>query len=250
VDDQRVGRVVRALRRRLSWRQDDLANSADCSQGMVSLIERGHLGRVSLPVLRRVIAALDASLVLEVRWRAGALERLLDEDHAALVAVVVQLLGSCGWDARVEVTYSEYGERGSYDILAWHAPARILLVIEVKTHLPSAEATLRKLDEKTRLAAKVALERFDWQPAAVARLLVMPESSTLRRRVGRHSGVFMRTFPVRGTAVRGWIHRPTGAISGLWFLSLSSRASRIQRRGGRERIRRPKSPPASDGAGG
>lgn len=91
-------------------------------------------------------------LLLDVRWRAGALDRLLDEDHSAVVGALAELLGKLGWEVQLEVTYSVYGERGSYDILAWHRPTRTLLVIEVKTDVVSVEATLRKLDEKTRLA--------------------------------------------------------------------------------------------------
>jgi transcriptional regulator with XRE-family HTH domain len=133
MDDQRVGRIVRALRRRRGWRQVDLADAAACSQTMVSLTERGHLERVPLPVVRRILAALDASLIVEVRWRAGALDRLLDEDHAVLLARVADFLRRFGWQVEIEVTYSEYGERGSYDILAFHRAAGVLLVVEVKT---------------------------------------------------------------------------------------------------------------------
>jgi Holliday junction resolvase-like predicted endonuclease len=125
----------------------------------VSLIERGHVR--SVLILECVLAALDAQLVLEVRWRAGALDRLLDEDHAALVAAVVTWLTEAGWDVRVEVTYSQFGERGSFDVLAIRDG--VVLVVEVKTDIASAEGTLRKLDEKARLALLVARERFGWQ---------------------------------------------------------------------------------------
>ncbi|HEY8136155.1 MAG TPA: helix-turn-helix domain-containing protein, partial [Candidatus Limnocylindrales bacterium] len=95
MDDQRVGRVVRALRRRLGWTQSDVAARAACAQATVSETERGNLP--SVPILRRVLAALDASMVIDLRWRAGALERLLDEDHARLVGYLVTLLRALGW---------------------------------------------------------------------------------------------------------------------------------------------------------
>ena len=246
MEDQRLGRIVRALRRRRGWRQTDLAIVAGCAQTSVSLIERGHLAHISLPALRHVIAALEATLDLEIRWQGAALDRLLDEDHARLVAKVVELLTRLGWETRVEVTYSEYGERGSYDVLAWHAATRTVLVIEVKTDLPSAEATVRKLDEKTRLARKVAREGLDWRAASVSRVLVMPDESTLRRIVGRHGVYFDRVLPVRGAEVRSWLREPEGQIAALWFLSGSNEAARIHRRGGRHRVRVPKSGPESD----
>ncbi|MDL2334652.1 MAG: helix-turn-helix domain-containing protein [Chloroflexota bacterium] len=145
MDDQRVGRIVRALRRRLGWRQIDLARRAACAQATVSETERGHLP--SVPILRRILAALDAHLVVEVRWRAGELDRLLDADHAMLGALVARLLGEAGWEVRIEVTYNEFGERGSIDLLAFMPATGTLLVLEIKTDMAAVEQTLRKLDE-------------------------------------------------------------------------------------------------------
>lgn len=248
MDDQRVGRIVRALRHRRGWRQLDLAVRASCSQRTVSRAELGHLP--SIPVLRRLFAVLDATLFLEVRWRAGALDRLLDEGHAALVGRLADLLAGLGWDVRVEVTYSEFGERGSIDILAFWRPLGILLVIEVKTDLAAVEAMLRKIDEKVRLAPTVASDRFGWQARQVARLLVLSESSTVRRRVTRQAAVFRRTFPARGVDIRRWLRSPERELAGLWFLSPSRGTTGIQGVGGPERIRRPNRSPRSRGAAG
>jgi transcriptional regulator with XRE-family HTH domain len=237
MDDQRIGRVVRALRRHHGWRQADVAQKAGCSQATISLIERGHLGHVSVPLLRAVLAEIEATLVMDIRWRGAGLERLLDDEHAVLVARVVSLLSRKGWQTRVEVTDSEYGERGSYDILAWHASTMTLLVIEVKTDLPSAEATARKLDEKTRLARKIALDQFGWRPLTVGKLLIMPATSTLRRRVDRHAIYFAAVLPKRGVEVRNWLRDPAGGMAGIWFVSFNDGSSAIQRRGARERVR-------------
>ncbi|MEP7379312.1 MAG: helix-turn-helix transcriptional regulator [Chloroflexota bacterium] len=229
MDDQRIGRVIRALRRRRGWRQIDLARAAGCSQRTVSRAEAGHLP--ALRVLRQILAALDASLVVDIRWRAGALDRLLDEDHSAVVGALAELLGRLGWEVRVEVTYSVFGERGSYDIMAWDPTTLTLLVIEVKTDLASAEATLRKLDEKTRLAPKIARETFGWNARSTVRLLVMPDLSTLRRRIDRRASVFDRALPDRGHAVRRWLRAPSGPIAGLWFLLSYAMAIRGRRAG-------------------
>lgn len=196
-------------------------------------------------MLRRILAALDAHLALEVRWRAGALDRLLDMDHSALVSEVTRLLGLAGWELRVEVTYSERGERGSIDILAFSPASGTLLIIEVKTEVASVEETLRKIDEKVRLAPTVARQRFGWQSRAVGWLLVMPERSTLRRRVASRAALFDRAFPTRGGRIRRWLQTPAGAIAGLWFLSPSQGATGIRGGGGRERVRRPKRPSGS-----
>ncbi len=205
---------------------------------MVSLVERGHGDRVSFGTLRSISAAVDARLVLQLRWRAGDLDRLLDADHAILSAAVVRLLTTAGWEARVEVTYTTRVASGSIDILGWHRPTRTLLVIEVKTEIPSAEATLRKLDEKVTIAAGVARDRFGWQSAAVSRLLVMEDSSTNRRRLAGHMALFDAALPTAGIAVRRWLRDPVGVVSGRMFLSSSDQGAVIRRAGGRHRVRR------------
>jgi len=152
VHDLQLGASIRALRRRRGWRQSDLAAAAGVSQTLVSSIERGHLDGVTIATLRRVMAGLDARLELGVRWRGGSLDRLVDERHASLVGRVVEILRSAGWLVRVEASYSHFGERGSVDVLAFYEPSGTMLVVEVKSELTSIEATLRKLDEKVRLA--------------------------------------------------------------------------------------------------
>ncbi|HEY4190087.1 MAG TPA: hypothetical protein VGM28_06685, partial [Candidatus Limnocylindrales bacterium] len=60
-----------------------------------------------------------------------------------------------------------YGERGSIDILAWHAATRTLLIVEVKTEIASAEEMLRRHDAKVRLGPAIGRERFGIAPGAV-----------------------------------------------------------------------------------
>ena len=183
--------------------------------------------------------------MLDVWWRAGALDRLLDVDHAAIVAALTSLLGAAGWEIRVEVTYNNYGDRGSVDVLAFHPASASLLVIEVKTEIAAVEETLRKIDEKVRLAPNIARDRFGWTPRSLSRLLVLPDLSTLRRRVENQAAILDHVFPVRGRAVRSWVAQPRGAICGLWFLSPIGDSSGIQGKGGRSRVRQPKRPPVN-----
>jgi hypothetical protein len=65
--------------------------------------------------------ALGADLDLFLRWRGERLDRLLDEDHAAIVEAVVRLLREDEWDVAIEVSFSKWGERGSIDVLGFHA---------------------------------------------------------------------------------------------------------------------------------
>jgi transcriptional regulator with XRE-family HTH domain len=232
--DLAIGRACRTVRRRLGWRQVDLAARAGVSQPLISDIERGFVARVSLHTLRRVLAALEIDLVLVARWRGGELDRMLYEDHSAIVEAVTRRLRREGWDTAAEVTFSVYGERGSIDILAWHPPTRSLLVIEVKTMIASAEETLRRLDVKVRLARQVGQERFSASAESVARLLVVADTTTNRRRVARLVATGATTMGTN-RQVRRWLRSPSGDLRGTLFVQAPGRArsgSRRVRHGG------------------
>ena len=149
---------------------------------------------------------------------------------------MAELLRGAGWIVRIEVSYAIYGERGSIDLLVWHEATQTLLVIEVKTDVVSVEETLRKHDEKARLAGRIAAEQFAWRPRAVGRLLVLPGLVTPRRRVERHASVLEVAYPARGVAIRAWLRQPTGPMSGILFLQPAG--GRQLEGVGRRRIRR------------
>jgi hypothetical protein len=100
----------------------------------------------------------------------------------------------------------------------------VLLVVEVKTSLNSIEETLRHHDAKVRLAAREGRERFGWEPVRVSRLLVLPDTSTARRRVDRVKDVLDHPYPLRGREATAWLRQPEAASTGmLMFLSPTPR---------------------------
>ena len=224
-----IGRVVRALRHRKRWRQADLARRAGIGQAAVSRVERGDLAAVSVRTLGRLCAQLGGELVITVRWQGGDLDRLLDRAHAALVERVARLLAGLGWEVFVEVSFSKWGERGSIDVLGWHPMTRSALVVEVKSEVTGVEETLRRHDVKVRLVPAVLHERIGERPALVARLLVLPESSTSRDRIAAHAETFARVYPLRGRPVRAWLRRPSGPMAGILLVreAPGQRARRI-----------------------
>lgn len=219
MDDLRVGRLLRLLRHHQARRQIDVAQAAGLSQAQVSRLEAGRLDGVPLRSVRALARVLGADVVVTLRWRGGDLDRLADERHAALVGATIRVLAAAGWIGQPEVSYSVFGERGSVDILAWHPGAKVLLIVEVETELTSIEETLRVHDAKVRLAAAIARERFGWDTTLAARLLVLPDTTTARRRVRRHELVLGRAYPDRASLVRRWLRKPTGPLSGLLFLA-------------------------------
>ncbi len=236
MDDARLGRLIRFLRHRRGWRQVDLAGRAGVGPDAVVNLESGRLGPMRTSSIRAIVSVFGLSYEIGVRGLGADLDRLLDERHAALLGVCATWLTGLGWQTRSEVSYSEWGERGSVDLLAWHAASGCLLVIEIKTELASIEATLRKLDEKVRLAAAI-VRPFAWRPTSVSRLLVLPEDRTQRRRVTAHASILAGAYPIRTREVRIWCGVPSGSIHGLMFLAGPPASRQGVGRARRERIR-------------
>jgi hypothetical protein len=112
------------------------------------------------------------------------------------------------WLVRIEVSYSRYGERGRVDLLAYHAPTRTLLLVEVKTELVDAQDLLGTFDAKVRLATHVAASVGWPQPRHVVPMLLFPDAATVRRRVTRLAPLFT-DFDVVGRSAVSWLRRPT-----------------------------------------
>ncbi len=240
MDDVRVGMALRELRRRASLRQLDLAHLAGVSQSLISAIECGRIGSVTINTLREVFRAAGAGFDGHVIWRGAALDRLLDARHASLVEASVSRLTRIGWQAHVEVTYSIFGERGSIDVLAGREERSAVTIEEVKSELVRLEETVRKLDEKGRLVReRIAFERFGWRPLVVGRILVLPDTDRARAQVGRHAPVLDVAFPSRGAAVRRWLRDPVGDLSGILFVADASRGGTNANAVGHRRVRRP-----------
>ena len=242
MDDAKIGRALRQLRRRRGLRQKDVAALAGLAQQTISLIECGHAAAFTIDTVRRAFGALGASYEGLVVWRGGGLDRLLDERHAALVSATVARFSALGWEVAVEASYSIYGERGSIDVLAGHATTRSVLVVEVKSELISIEELGRKLDEKTRLARRqLCRERFGWPPTGVGRLLVLPDLDSARRAVARSAALLDGMFPARGPDVRQWLRRPGGDLNGILFVADTNPVGTNARQRGGQRVRGPRS---------
>lgn len=219
--DKEIGRAFRAVRIKKGLRQSDVAQIAGVSQQTVSKIERGVFGRLSVDVIRRVAAAIDARVEIGFRWQGADLVRLIGGRHSAMHEAVAGIFaGLPEWVAQPEVSFSIYGERGIIDILAWHAPTQSLLVIELKTELADLQETLGTFDRKVRLAKTIAQER-GWAANTVSAWLVVAEGSANRARVATHRSMLRGALPDDGRTLRAWLPRPAGQVRALSFLTAS-----------------------------
>jgi transcriptional regulator with XRE-family HTH domain len=231
--------MLRALRRRRGLTQAQLGARCGVSQQAISLVERGHGSKVASATPRRIFAAVDARWEPVVSWRGGGLDRLLDAAHAGIVGATVRRLQALEWQVAIEVMYSEYGERGSVDVLGPRRDRLAMVVIDVKSEIIAADGTVRKLDEKVRIVrTSLGRDRFGFTPRQVGRLLVLPATETARRRVRMLSTLLDTALPDRGASVRQWLRRPDGQLAGVLFHSDTNPRGGTSAPGGSKRVRR------------
>jgi len=190
------------------------------SRSGVGRIERGEISRVARDDLVAVADVLGIRLGLDARWNGAGVDALLDRRHAATVEATVNLLRRLGWSTEVEVTFSEYGERGSIDVVGRHLPSGLLLVVEVEGSIGDLNQTVIGIDRKIRLMPAIGRQRR-WAMTGVAGALVITEGSTNRDRIARHRSTFTSAFPAGGRSMRAWLRRPTlPPPRGLLFVRL------------------------------
>lgn len=222
VDAVHLGRQFRVVRMKRRMRQSDVAAMAGVATTVVGDIERGAAASVRLQQLERVAGALQLELIVAVRGRGAEVDRLLSGGHAALQAQVAVLIrGAPGWEAAAEVSYSEWGERGSIDLVGWHAASRSALIVEIKTEIVDPGAHARQVDTYRRLAPTVARQR-GWDARAISTWVVVAESSQNRRRVRRFGSLLRPSDAVGGRAMHRWLANPVGEVNGFSFLALRS----------------------------
>ena len=224
----------------------DVALRAGVSRSFTANLERGLSRSTDIGRIEAVCFPLGADLDVRVRWRGEGLDRLLDEGHATVVDRLAALLKADGWHTELEVTFNDYGDRGSIDVFGWQPETRSLLIVEVKSVVADAQGTLAPLDRKVRVAPKLARER-GLDPRSVGRLLVVGDTSTNRRRIVRFAALFAAAVPDRGWTVRRWLSRPSGSIAGLLFLPDSTGDGTRRSTAGLSRVNRPRKAQESAG---
>ena len=229
-DDERLARASRALRGRAGLRQVDLVGSGRSRRFTLDL-EAGKAGRLRLDDIRDDFARFGATVRVTAWWNGADLDRLLDSEHARVVGAGIGWLREYGWGRiDTEVTFNDFGDRGSIDVFAAQPETRSVVVGEIKSAWGSLEETLRSLDVKARLAPQLAEERFGFRPANVAVLLIFPAERNARRIAERHAAILDTAFPARTIEVRRWLRVPAGSLRGLWFVTDVPQAAHSSRR--------------------
>lgn len=218
------------VRIRRGLRQRDVAERAGVSASVVARQERGVVRSVAN--LERHAAALDLRLDLRLGGRSGGLVRLADDEHAAIVELLSRWFGDAGFVVEPEASFSEWGERGRIDLLAYDRRSRTLVIGEAKTLLLDLGELLGTTNVRERLAATIARRR-GWIVEHVVTLLAVADATANRSVVGRHSSLFA-SFTVRRLS-RQALTRHDRLL--VWVSP--ARASRTKWIAGRQRVRRP-----------
>lgn len=216
-DDDRLARAARILRSEQGLRQRDLVVPGRSREFTLQL-EAGQISALRVGDLRAHFARLGATIRISAWWNGASLDRLLDERHAGVIEAAIGELRRYDWRRETEVTFSEWGERGSIDVFGAHDASRSVVVSEAKSEWGSIEETIRVLDVKARLAPIVAEKRFGFVPERVGVVLMFPEDRSARRIAQRYQATLATAFPARNVEVRRWLRRPEGRLRGLLFL--------------------------------
>lgn len=158
-----------------------------------------------------------------------------------MVNQVAALLRGRGWDILVEYTFNHFGDRGSVDLIGWHAGHRALVLVEVKSRIVDVQDLHATSARKCRIVPPLLARERGWWPSSVGQLLVVGEASAQRRLVARHDHIFLASFPQRGREARSWLVNPAGPLAALWFLTPSNTVTGKRPRRTPQRIRVPDS---------
>lgn len=182
-----TGRQLRMLRIRKSWRQLDVAEKARLSTSVIGRHEAGVIG--SSGALERHAGVFGLRVEVRLIGFAGELVRLGDEEHAAIVETLAAWFRSAGFLVEPEASFSEWGERGRIDLLAYDPQTGTLVIVEVKTHLLDLQDLFGSLNFKERLVSTIA-ERRGWTVRRRVSVLGVASTAANRDTVRSHPSLF------------------------------------------------------------
>ena len=130
-----------------------------------------------------------------------------------------------GWVVRPEISFTVEGERGVIDLVAWHAAARALLVIELKTDIVDVGELLGTFGSQTPTGAWVgACLPIDGGRANRGRSPAVADAARVRNARGR-------------PATPLWLAAPSGPLGAIAFMPDRQDAKARQRLATVRRVR-------------
>jgi transcriptional regulator with XRE-family HTH domain len=197
-----IATAVLEIRTAVGWSQRELSRRSNVPQSMISRIEAGKLAQVSLATATRLLGTMGARLRLEIDAPfLGERRHQLDPAHARMSSHIARCLERTGWQVATEVEVGGDRSRGWMDLLAFHPPNGLLLVIEVKTEIHDLGQIDRTLGWYER-EASAAGRRLGWQPVAIIGCLLLLMTHENEGAVAFNREGLRRLFPVRAAGLR------------------------------------------------
>jgi transcriptional regulator with XRE-family HTH domain len=185
----------------------ELGARSGISRQMIAAVESTQ-ANPSLDVITALLDGLDVDIDLVVRGPVqidGPTRH--DRAHAICSAYVQRRLEAAGWLVAREVRIDGGRYIGWIDLLAFHEPTGILLVIEIKTRLDDIGAIERSMDWHVDRARAAAL-RLGWHPATVAPWLLALATDEVEDSIRRNRNIWDAVFPVRAVAMGSMARSP------------------------------------------
>jgi len=189
----RLGGIVRAARRRRQLTQERLGDRAGLGRMVVSRIERGLGGGLTLDAWQRLALALGTPLAVDLP-RDRALEPA-DAGHLGIQELVLRLGRRAGYGRSVELATKPAEPWRSIDVALADDRRRRLIVVECWNVIGDVGAAVRASARKLAEAQAIASSR--WGEAAGPAGLVWVVRATARNRalVARYPELFRTRFP-------------------------------------------------------
>ncbi len=193
----RLGREVRAARKRRRLTQEALGDRVGVGRMTVSRLERGLGGGLSLDAWQRIAIALGTRLHVSIPRDAD--EQPADAGHLAMQELVLRLARARGASAFVELPTKPAEPWRSIDVAIADDTRHLLTIVECWNTIGDIGAAARGSNRK--LAEGEAIAAARWAGSGRAALVwIIRASARNRALVARYPEVFAARFPGSSTA--------------------------------------------------
>lgn len=200
----RLGRDVRAARRRRRLTQAALGAAVGVGRMTVSRLERGLGAGLTLDAVQRLAIALGTRLALSLPRDPE--EHPADAGHLAMQELVLRLGRQVGYQGLAELPTRPAEPWRSIDVALCDDVRRRLTVVECWNTVGDVGAAARTSSRKLAEAAALAAARWGEGRHEVRLVWVVRASTRNRTLIGRYPEVFAARFPGSSAA---WVRALT-----------------------------------------
>jgi transcriptional regulator with XRE-family HTH domain len=193
-----VGSRVRSARHRRRWTQAQLGLKAGVSRMLVSRLERGLGGGVTLDALQRV--ALGLGVRLRVDLARDPQEDPADAGHLAIQELVTRRFRAMGWRRFVELPTRPAQPWRSGDVVGVDDRHGHIVIVECWNTIGDIGMAVRSSNRKQVDGEALATARWGERPSSVHLLWVVRQTARNRELLRRYPEFFRARFPASSAA--------------------------------------------------